>query len=91
MLSDLGLVDHEHYGYVSLTEKGQALGAVLTKRHEVILRFLRDCLRLDAETADSEACRLEHTMSRETVNALVRFVEEASQCPVCIRFNGDQT
>jgi len=85
MLSDLGLVEHEHYGYVMLTQKGQNLGDALAKRHKIILRFLRDCLQLEPELADSEACRLEHTMSREALNALVRFVADAENCPVCSR------
>ena len=89
MLSDLGLVEHEHYGYVMLTEKGQTLGEVLAKRHEVILRFLRDCLQLDPGLADSEACRLEHTMSREALNALVKFVADAENCPVCAKLKQD--
>ena len=86
-LSDLGLVNHEHYGYVTLSEDGVILGEILAQRHSVILKFLRDCLRIDPELADNEACRLEHAVSLETLDALIRFVREAEKCQVCIRFD----
>lgn len=82
MLRDLNLIDHEHYGYAILTEEGKKLGEILRKRHDVILRFLRDILLLDSGLADEEACRLEHAMCNEALNALVLFVETADSCPL---------
>ncbi|MDP8237913.1 MAG: metal-dependent transcriptional regulator [Candidatus Hatepunaea meridiana] len=76
VLRDLELIEHEHYGYVQLTKNGKKLGEILTRRHTVIRNFLTICLKLNPGLADKEACRLEHTMSSMTLNALVRFVYE---------------
>lgn len=80
-LRELGLVSHEHYSYVALTEKGQKLGALLHQRHQLILKFLRDILKLDAEMADKEACKLEHAMSPEALNALLIYVSKTTGEP----------
>jgi DtxR family Mn-dependent transcriptional regulator len=83
VLRELGLIDHQSYGYVQLTEAGKSLGAVLSRRHEVINRFLKDILGLEPEIADQEACRLEHTMSGEMLDALVNYVSRVEGCPWC--------
>ena len=82
-LVELGLVRHEHYGYVTLTEPGRELGDAMTLRHRVIRQFLENLLQLEPEIADREACILEHTMSPETLNALVRFIRKVDGCPRC--------
>ncbi len=82
-LRDLGLIEHEHYGYVSLTDDGRRLGEILTQRHSVILRFLHDILGLELDSADEEACKLEHSMGPEALRALVRCVGTVEGCPRC--------
>jgi len=82
-LVELGLVNHEHYGYVALTETGRELGDILSLRHGVIQRFLQGFLALDPEAADREACVLEHAMSPEALNALIRFIRIVEKCPQC--------
>jgi len=44
----------------------------------VIFRFLHDVLGVDAETADTEACKMEHGLSEKTRARLVEFLDE--QC-----------
>ena len=82
-LKQLGLIDHKHYGYVELTDNGRELGQVLARRHAVIRCFLRDILGLEGVAADDEACRLEHTMSGPTLDALIAYVTRIKGCPWC--------
>jgi len=82
-LRQLGLIDHEHYGYVSLTEGGRELGEALAQRHQIILCFLHDILGVDKEAADREACKLEHAISPATLDALIRYVQQIEGCPWC--------
>ncbi len=82
-LRQFGLVEHEHYGYVALTERGKELGALLQRRHAVILCFLHDILGVEKQAADSEACRLEHSMTRESLDALIVYVSRIEGCPLC--------
>lgn len=79
-LKELGLVEHEYYGYAVLTEEGQLLGDLLEHRHSIILRFLTNILGIPEDTADEEACKLEHSISANTLNALMRFVKSVEEC-----------
>jgi len=82
-LRQLGLIAHEHYGYVSLTDEGRELGDALAQRHRIILTFLHDILGVEQEEADREACRLEHAISPATLDALIRYVQRIEGCPWC--------
>ncbi|RPI76278.1 MAG: metal-dependent transcriptional regulator [Desulfobacteraceae bacterium] len=64
------LVQQEHYGYIRLTEEGREIAGAVSHRHEVLTRFLMDILDLDQETASNDACKLEHSVSPETVQRL---------------------
>jgi DtxR family Mn-dependent transcriptional regulator len=62
-----GLVEHEVYGDVFLSEAGQAAAAGIRRRHELLTAFLRDVVGVSAETAERDACRIEHYLSEETM------------------------
>ncbi|MCX7856931.1 MAG: metal-dependent transcriptional regulator [Deltaproteobacteria bacterium] len=80
-LVDLGLAVHEYYGYVDLTEKGEELAKEVMNRHQTLVNFLVKVLRLDETKAQEDACRMEHALSNETMDRLVKFVEFVSACP----------
>ncbi len=82
-LRQLGLIDHKHYGYVELTKDGRELGEILSRRHALLRCFLSDILGLEGIAADAEACRLEHSMSGETLDALISYVTRVKGCPWC--------
>jgi DtxR family Mn-dependent transcriptional regulator len=81
VLSDLGLVVHERYGYVDLTIKGEELAGNVQKRHDIIVRFLTTVLNIDPRTAEGDACRMEHSISNETFEMLTKFMEFIETCP----------
>ena len=63
-----GYVDFKRYGYITLTERGCEMGKYLIRRHGTVLEFL---VRLRGESgALAEAERIEHYLSRETVEAM---------------------
>lgn len=76
-LKNKGLVSHSRYELVALTENGEELARRVYERHRVILRFLKDILKLDSETAEKDACRIEHSLSPATFERLRDFVEKA--------------
>ncbi len=80
-LAQEGLVRHEHYGYVELTERGLQLAQEVYARHKVLFRFLHVFLGLDEETAERDACQIEHNVSPETMERIVRFLEFIEACP----------
>ena len=74
-LSDLGLVEYEKREYVLLTAEGERQALRVVARHQVLLRFFRDFLQMPDATAEKEACAMEHSLSNEGMDRLVRFLE----------------
>ena len=69
------LVCHQRYDLVELTEKGAQIAEDICSRHRVVKNFLSQVLGLDAKIAEKDACGIEHAISPETLNSLVRFLE----------------
>jgi DtxR family Mn-dependent transcriptional regulator len=69
-LEDQGLLEHERYRTVTLTKKGGAAAASIRERHSFLTVFLRDVLGVSAETAEKDACRMEHFLSEETLKKI---------------------
>jgi DtxR family Mn-dependent transcriptional regulator len=74
LLEEKGLVSHERYGSVSLTEQGRKLAAEIRARHILIKTFLREKLGVSEENAETDACKMEHILSEETFKKLKSFV-----------------
>jgi len=70
-----GLVVHEPYGHVILTEEGARIAREVERRHIAIRDFLTAVLEVPADTADATACRLEHVMEPEVIARLVSYAE----------------
>jgi len=81
-LADAGLVSHEPYGDIRLTPAGRERAEDVASRHDLMYRFLRNILGVSGETAERDACRLEHGLSPETVRCLARFVESLGAAAV---------
>jgi len=69
------LVNYDPYSYITLTPRGEALAREVVRRHEVLTAFLTDFLGLDPETADRNACHMEHAIEPVVLSRLVEFVE----------------
>lgn len=81
-LRESGYIDQERYGLIRLTDKGDAYGKRILTRHKTLRSFLTDILGVDAETADEEACKIEHTVSQETMD---RWTAWLNTCKICDR------
>ncbi len=75
-LVERGLLKHERYGELVLTEKGRKTAREIYKRHQVLQKFFKDILGVNEETAYRDACAIEHAISRETLQKLIEFVEK---------------
>ncbi len=80
-LSEDGLVKHRRYGLVELTREGRMIAEEVMRRHEVLFRFLSEVLDIDPETAQEDACRMEHSLSPTSLERLAKFVEFVMTCP----------
>ncbi len=73
-LSQKGLVLHEHYGYIELTQEGRKLAQNVQERHTALLTFLTDILGIPRYIAAKEACAMEHHISNQTLERLSKFI-----------------
>jgi Mn-dependent DtxR family transcriptional regulator len=76
VLKENGLIEHEFYGNVKLTEKGLKVAKQVRARHDTLKTFLIEVLGVNAETAETDACRMEHAISRETAAKLEEYVSK---------------
>ena len=80
-LSEKGLVEQEKYGHIELTAEGERVGKEIYARHQMLLVFFRDFLGLDREVAEQDACRIEHYLSPQARERLLKMVQFVQQCP----------
>ena len=73
-LSDAGYINYEKYSGVTLTESGRKIAQDTKKRHTILKEFLM-ILGIDFAIADSDACKIEHVVTPETLERLTKFVE----------------
>ncbi|MBM3308388.1 MAG: metal-dependent transcriptional regulator [Candidatus Eisenbacteria bacterium] len=70
-----GCIRQERYGKILLTDAGRDRAARVYRTHATLYRFLREVLHVPPETADADACRLEHGLSDATLSRLVSFLD----------------
>ena len=75
-LAQNGYVIHQPYGGVQLTAKGRRAAQDVKKRHAIFSRFLTQVLGVNPKTADMDACKMEHAVSKETLEKLHTYLHE---------------
>lgn len=56
-------------GYITLTPEGEALAIKIYERHNILTKLFEK-LGVSPETADSDACKIEHVISDETFDRI---------------------
>lgn len=74
-LKRLGLVVQEPYAKIELTASGRRRARCVLKRHALLRSFLQK-LGVRPETADRDACLMEHILSKETLNKIRTYTKE---------------
>jgi len=74
-VSKPSLVKHERYGGVELTARGACVAEEMYRRHRLLQEFLHEVLGVSDKVAARDACLIEHVVSRESLERLVRLVE----------------
>ena len=81
-LSRQELVEHERYGHIKLTPEGDKVARDVIRRHEALTRFFAQALGINRETAEEDACKIEHVISPLSMERLAKFVEFIGACPL---------
>ncbi|MDR1049323.1 MAG: metal-dependent transcriptional regulator [Synergistaceae bacterium] len=72
---EAGVLRHERYGALHLTEEGRLKGLMIHRRHEGLREFFHELLGVDRERASEMACGMEHYMDSVTENRFYAVLE----------------
>lgn len=75
LLKKDGLVITDEQGYLKLTEAGTKTAKVIYERHQLLSRLFMN-IGVDEETANEDACRIEHYISEKTFEAIKNHVKQ---------------
>ena len=67
-LRENGYIEMDRDGLITLTDRGMAIAAKMLDRHHTLTQFLV-ALGVDQETAEADACKIEHDISQQTYEA----------------------
>ena len=76
-----GLVTHEPYKGVKLTEEGLKIALQVIRRHRLSERLLTDLLKVDWDKVHNAACRLEHCITDDIILNLEKALGHPLTCP----------
>ena len=76
ILKDNGFITIENSGNILFTPKGLLLAQNIYERHLLISEFLIKSLGIDSETAENDACRIEHVISNSTFQKIKEYLKQ---------------
>lgn len=77
-LRENGYIEMDKDGLITLTERGLAIASKMLDRHHTLTQFLM-ALGVDADTAEADACKIEHDISEQTFNAICAHARTQKQ------------
>jgi Mn-dependent DtxR family transcriptional regulator len=77
ILKSNGYITVDASGYITLTDEGEQVAKKIYERHTIITQFLVN-LGVSAETAATDACKMEHTISDESFAAIKKALNKSS-------------
>jgi Mn-dependent DtxR family transcriptional regulator len=77
-LRENGFILMDLEGYITLTDSGMAIASRIYGRHKTLTRILVS-LGVDAETAEADACRVEHDLSEESFEKIRGYAEKCKK------------
>ena len=75
LLKNGGYVTSDRDGHLSLTEEGRELAEKIYARHNILSRFL-ESIGVSKKTASEDACKMEHVISDESIEAIEKFINK---------------
>jgi len=80
-LAKKGLIHYQAYKPATMTRSGKKIAEEVVRRHEALQSFLKDVLLLDPETAERNACKLEHSIEKKALDRLMNYADFVQTCP----------
>lgn len=73
LLKGKGYIDISDDGYISFTAEGLEVVRKIYERHQILTSFLTS-IGVSQKTAEDDACRMEHVISEETLDAIKKKI-----------------
>ena len=73
ILKNYRLISVDAGGHIELTEEGLRLAEDVYERHRILRDFLVR-IGVSADTAEKDACRMEHVVSRESMDRISEWI-----------------
>lgn len=74
ILKNDGYIEVERTGNLLLTKEGEKLAKKIYDRHTTLTSYL-ESIGIDAQTAEEDACRIEHVISDKSFNVIKKIVK----------------
>lgn len=74
-LRESGHITMDKDGLITLTDTGMAVASSMLDRHKTLTAFLID-IGVDKETAEADACKIEHDISQQTYDAICEHARQ---------------
>lgn len=79
LLKKAGYLTVDENGYIELTAAGLDKANSVYEKHRIIQSFLVKVLGVNEETAENDACRIEHIISDESFGAMKNYVKKMEE------------
>lgn len=79
-LGEKDLVNYQKYGKISLTSEGKEKAKEVSQKHSDLVDFL-ELLGVDEESAQIDACKIEHVIGKDTMEKLRKFLDFVEGSP----------
>ena len=79
-LHDMDFVIYEPYRGAKLTPPGMEMAQELMYKHKTLTEFFK-IIGIDKETAEFDACQIEHHITAKTMKQLSKFIEFVQKAP----------
>lgn len=71
-LKDEGYIEIDSNSHIHLLPSGLEIAEKILERHELLTKILID-LGVEPKTAEDDACKIEHDLSKETFEAIKKY------------------
>lgn len=76
LLKEKGLIKISQSGSILFTPEGRVKAEKIFLRHQYLTILLQHVAKISAELAEHDACRIEHVISDETFNGIIKYLED---------------
>ncbi len=76
LLKEKGLIKIADSGTITFTPEGMAKATEVFERHQLLTLLLQHIAKISPEIAERDACRIEHVVSKETMQGIKTYLRE---------------